>query len=406
MQRSALILYNAKEDELKVPILKSLGEGLLTKDNKAKAALSIFLAANDVDGAKRAARAAGDWRQLFTLQQDEEGDEEAIKLRISQLAHEVADDIVSRYTSGTKRNSLADAGRILLDYGNDIVASIEKYCEAEMWTEARRIALQHNRVDLVKRVIESAVNYAHAAIGDFVERNLTFDTTTKRYVEVLKIRKQAHKEMEESGLDSAQQRAEDESGSMFSLASNASLRSTASTGSVSSTVSSVISISNQSTFSMTSESDRLRHKSKYNQVGRDNKKKKKKKKTRAERGRRIVPGSEADLNRLAETLKITVVGNEYAGIIGEACMFLSQVGHLDLGKEMYAAYMKTKTDIEDLQQNRIIEAEKEAAEAEKESRRAGTPIGSSSMKLPCEAVVNELRCSDLQSVVHDLFTAF
>ena len=116
--------------------------------------------------------------------------------------------------------------------------------------------------------MDGAVSYAEHCIRDFSERTETFATSHVRYGVVLRIRCAAKQQEEEEGAVSRQN---DDNGSLYSVAtdlSNTILRSTMSGYSVGSvtSVSSVISAGGISTFSMTSEDDVNKHKSKYNKI--------------------------------------------------------------------------------------------------------------------------------------------
>jgi len=154
---------------------------------------------------------------------------------------------------------------------------------------------------------------------------------------------------------------------------------------------------------MTTEDDRNRHKSKYNQIGREDKKKKKKKKTKRERNKRAIPGSEEELANLVSTLKFMIVDPEYVQILGETCIFLSQVGELEVAKDLYNSYIKFQSSIASCQSERIETTLKEATVAAKEARKGGNHTAP--IVLPCEKEIDALRCVDIQENVVDLFTA-
>jgi len=403
LHRLGLKLYH-QNSEKRSQIMQSLGKHLLNQ-GKSQSALSVFLSVEppDLERAKQAARHCGDWKYFFTLSLESSSETDSILNY--QLAHEIADEIAEGKNGASRREALLDASRILLDYGSDIAGSIDFLTSAEMWSEGFRIATQHSRDDLVKRVTDAAVSYASSRLTDFEERQSTFKNTSLRYVEVLKIRQQA---LKESGLEEGEMIEEgDDNGSLFSVASTSSLRSTASTGSVGSvasvaSVSSVISLGNQSTFTMTSELDRDKHKSKFNSIGKKKKKKKKKKSRRNPGSRKIRPGSEGELQNLVGSLEYACVKTEYASIIGDAILFLSQVGHIDLSQQLFSSYETLRKSIESCQTDRIEESALERLQMERTSRREG--IDETPLTLKCEAKVDALLCEQLSMVLHELFS--
>jgi len=404
LHRLGLQLYH-QNSEKRSQIMKSLGKHLL-KQGKSQVALSVFLSVKppDLDGAKQAARHCGDWKYFFTLSSLKSSSETDSILNY-QLVHEIADEIAEGKSGVSRREALLDASRILLDYGSDVAGSIEFLTLAEMWSEGFRTATQYSRDDLAKKVTDAAVSYASSRLSEFEERNLAFENKSLRYVDVLKIRKQV---LKDSGLDEGDMIQGDDNGSLFSVASTSSLFSTASTGSVESvgsvgsiaSISSVISLGSQSTFTMTSELDRDKHKSKFNNIG---KKKKKKKKSRRNPGsRKIRPGSEEELQSLVESLELACVKTDYAYIVGDTILFLSQVGHIDLSQQLFNSYEALRKSIESLQTKRIEESIMECLEIERKARREG--IEETPITLKCEARVDALQCEQLSTVLNDLFS--
>jgi hypothetical protein len=271
---------------------------------------------------------------------------------------------------------------------------------AEMWSEGRRIASLHSRQDLVKKCVDACTSYAFGCLGDFEERTTSFTTANKRYMEVLTIRKAT---IRESGLlpGGEQDANADDAGSLFSVASNASLRSNmsgSSIGSVRSSVSSVISVGTQSTFAITSEHDMNRHRSKFNNIGRDKKKKKKK----TGKKNKIQPGSEEELKSLVSTLKSSCVDPTYCGIIADAISFLGQVGKLDLAREVFDGYCTMKMSLATEQKERIQQSAKDKEHQERKMRREG--FDDPFLVLDVEREVDSFDCTELPSTLHELFS--
>jgi len=194
----------------------------------------------------------------------------------------------------------------------------------------------------------------------------------------------------------------DETGSLFSVASHASNgsvssnMSSSSIGSISS-VSSMISLGGVSSFSLVGDLDAAKHKSKFNKIGRQ----KKKRKSKKERNK-MKKGSEEELKSLVNTLKNNIVDEEYLPIVVETIQFLAQVGKISYAKEIYDAYESLKKAIEQSQSKRISKDIEEKAsnihKAYEERQNFDNII------LDCEDEVNSLCCSDIAKVVHDFFS--
>ena len=382
-------------------ILVSLGNQLLEK-GQAETSLAVFLAAEPpyLDGARHAARSCRDWRCFFSLPPGSEDNDESIDLRNRRLAYDIAEEIASGKEDKTSgRTALADAARILLEYSQDIVGSVDMLINAEMWSEGRRIASLHSRQDLVNKCVDACTSYAYGCLEDFHERTTSFKEANNRYVEVLKIRKFA---LREGGLASGEQHDAnaDDSGSLFSVASGASFQSNmsgSSVGSVRSSVSSVISVKTQNTFTITSEHDINRHKSKFNKIGKG--KTKTKKKTGKKKMRL---GSEEELRSLVSTLKSSCVDPIYCGIIADTISFLGQVGKLDLAREVFEGYNAMNLSIASVQKERIDLAKKQKEDHERKARREG--IDEPFLVLDCEHEVDSLACTELPGALHELFS--
>ena len=320
LYRLGLELFQA-DSEKRHLIFVSLGEHLM-KEKQYLTALSVFLAAEPsfLDGAKRAARAAGDWRCFFSLfKEDLDTLPENMEIKAEQrrqLARDVAGEIVSEVgpePSQKRMEAYSGAAHILLDYGNDLLGAIDMLLKGYNWSEANRIALHYSRQDLVKKCADAAVAYAYTAMDDFQDKINTFTSTNERYAEVLKLRK---RNVFIEGPDPAEEA--DETGSLFSAASNysnMSLQSATSNTSISSGVSSVISVKTSTTFTMTGDDGINRHRSKFNK-GKKEKKRKKKRKARRK------PGSVEELNGLVQTLRLCCADSHYSQTISQTIRFL------------------------------------------------------------------------------------
>jgi elongator complex protein 1 len=381
-------------------VMISLGNSLLNT-NKPEAALSIFLSARPryLDGAKRAARACGDWRTFFSVISEDLDMKEEEK---QNLAAQIADEISSGKGGLERHEKYVSAARILVDYCEDTYGAVDMLIEGEMWFEARRLASMIDDCELQSQINDAAKSYAQTCISDFYSKKDSFLEADKRYREVVLIRKQARRDGEQVVDDQ-----HDETGSLFSMASNASNlsvssnMSSSSVGSVSS-VSSVISASSVTSFSLVGVEAENRHKSKYNKLGRGGKKKKKKKKATRRERMGLKPGSEEELASLVNKLNDNVISVNSALLIAETIRFLSQVEMTLHGKDLYDEYENLKTCIKQVQEDRVASATLKEVEEEREYRQEGKYY--ERVILDCEKDVDRLTCADLPREIHDLFS--
>jgi len=397
-------------------IMVALGEQLLS-EQKGDVALTVFLAANpsDINGAKRAARMCGDWKSYFAYAAEDDRDEGSghgtKESRIRAVAESIAEEVCfkgeMKGDMQKKRESIAGAARIYLDYCGDVASAVDMLIKAEMWSEGRRVSRLHSREDLVKMCVDAAVSYGQKCLGDFEDRISEFTKANERYGEVLEIRKDAKREEGDTGAFDFHQ---DDGGSVFSMASNASntsLQSNMSAGSVGSvtSVSSVISAGAVSTFSITSDVDVNKHKSKFNKLGGKKKKKRPKKKGPAAK-RRIQPGSEEELKSLVMTLKSNCIDEAYYDIIAETIEFLAQVGRVSLASQLFDSYNQMRVAINDSQQNRLSKAKAKEEDAKKKALKEGHDHDNTFVKIDCEDEVDALCCKMMPDALEQVFSFF
>jgi len=381
-------------------IMVSLGDRLLS-DRKPEEALTVFLAANPrhLDGGKRASRACGDWRTYFACCAE---DEEIIGFDQSTA---VAESISSKVANMCEqRKNYASAATILLEYAEDVSYAMDMFISAHLWGEGRRVAHLHKRSDLVKKVVDGSVSYARICIEDLAERASTFEKSLGRYAEVIVIRREAIREAEEAGINDLHH---DDTASMFSMqstASNTSLRSNASgrsigsVGSVGSvaSVSTVISVGAASTFSFTGEVDNMKHKSKFNKIGRD---KKKKKKQRKKGSARMKPGSEEELKELVTTLGHTCPDDHYVDVISETITFLLQTDKQSMATLLFESYKELESAVALSQTTRLGRDQEEREKKERKEEHLNEFI-----EHPCEKDINAISCRPLSSAVEITFS--
>lgn len=376
-------------------IVLLFGESLL-QQGKANLSLAVFLSAKPpcYDGAQRAARACGDYKTFFSCF---EADEMKTKDEFFEVAYDVAHEIAEgRGGLLSKRDGYAAGARILVDYLENVDEAVDLLIKGQMWFEGRRVARKSGDCDVEKHIIDSALSYAKQTILDFEEKAENFIEANKRYAEVIIIRRKA--KAEETPVDEDQT---DETGSLFSLASNASnssVRSNMSSSSVGSvtSVSSVITAGAASTFSLINNEESIRHKSKFNNIGR---KKKAKKKTRRERlGTK--PGSEEELMSLITKLKSNIIDRDLSLIISETIRFLYQVGHISKANDLYHGYESFRKLVNTNQTERIGKDTQSQKEEEKKARLEGQFYEKTIHD--CEEEVDKLLCVELPELIHTL----
>jgi elongator complex protein 1 len=387
MYKLGLELFGDKEQRRS--IMLKLGDHLLqTKEHKM--ALCVFTSMEPVDIAKcaRAAREAKDWLAYFSLLSKNDTSTD-----IPFLAREFAEDLVAAAEGDVRqRDVLINASRVLLDYAEDVSACIDLLIKASAWSEGQRVARLHSRDDLSEKILDAAVNYSLSAVDDFADRGDSYTETSKRYAEVLLIRRAAIEAGEGDTNDHA------DIGSLFSAASNTSnlsMRSSTSAGSAAS-ISSFISVKSSSTFSLVGGNDSLRHKSRFNKIGADHKVKTKKKKTK---GRKLRPGSEEELQNLVQTLQRNCVDEKYALLIGDTITFLVHNGKLDVARSLYDAYSALCQCFVHCREERA-EILRKADENSSFMAREGYHAKASHS---VESMVNSIECAPLPSMLQDFF---
>ena len=400
-----LEIFRMSKDRTK-SILIALGNNLLEEKQPATA-LSAFLSTDPLyfDGAIRAARSAQDWRCYFSLLDTHNRigltDHEEYKVeRRRQAAREIANEMkTSAFSPGMKKKAFVEASQILVDYGDDLIGAVDCLVTIEHWSEAYRISNLHSRQDLTNKCIDCAIGFAHTSLDTFLERLEEFQNANIKYAEVVKLRKQnVHLQGPDLELD------KEESGSLFSVASNASitsLRSNMSSSSAGSNMSSIISIKSANTFSMTGEQKDDRHRSKFNK----GKKKKNRNRNKKGKSKKRRPGSEEELQELMGMLKSACPDSDYAATITGTIQFLLLVQKLPLAEELFSAYCSMCDGIEKSKADRIKNMKKEKVEAEMLTRSHGDQheLHHILIDLPAEKIADTLSCAQLDTSLVDIF---
>ena len=385
-------------------VMISLGERLMT-ERKFKEALTIFLSSTPkyLDGAKRASLACDDWRTYFACCSE---DGEAIG---SDNATSIAESISSKVGSmHEQRENYSCAAIILLDYAEDVSYAIDMLISAHLWKEGRRVAYLHKRVDLVKKVVDACVSYTRTCVQDLIERTSTFEKDNNRYEEVIVIRREA---IRISGMQEGED-IHDDSASIFSMqstSSNTSVRSSSSRSSMGSvgsvgsaaSVSTVISVGAKSAFSFMGDVDNMKHKSKFNKIGRDKKKKKKSQKKIGSAAGRTKQGSEEELRELVASLEHSCPDGQYVDIISETITFLLQSGKQSMAKLLFETYKELELAVMQAQTARLEKNTKLEEDHEQRMRKEGHM---DFIRHSCECQVNNIFCKPLPESVQGIFS--
>ncbi|KAL3822896.1 hypothetical protein ACHAXA_010679 [Cyclostephanos tholiformis] len=391
------------EETMYRSIMVSLGERLLL-DKKPKDALTIFLTANPsyLDGGKRASLACNNWRTFFACCAE---NEESVGIDQAKAIVEALSSTVGNLRD--RRENCASAATILLEYAKDVSCAIDMFISAHLWSEGRRVAYLHKRLDLVKKVVDGSYTYARTCIEDFAERASTFVKANARYYEVIVIRREAIRVSEEVNDIHL-----DDSESVFSMQSTASitsLRSIASGTSIGSvgsvgtaaSVSTVISVGAVSSFSFTGEVDAMKHKSKFNRLGRDSKKKKRPKK-KGPAARRIKPGSEEELNELVATLNHACPDADYIDIICETITFLLESKKHAMAKLLFESYKELESAISRSQNARLMQDMKMRTDLGQREHEGG--YKNKFTQHPCEKDIDAIVCKPLHDSIQNVLS--
>jgi len=188
----------------------------------------------------------------------------------------------------------------------------------------------------------------------------------------------------------------------MSAASLQSNFSRSSVGSVTS-LSSVISAGNVSTFSLSSHTDVNKHKSKYNQIGKDRAGGKKRKERK--QNNKIKRDSEEELKSIISTMEQNCVFEDYLLCISETVSFLSRTGKFKVARELYEKYEDMRIRIEKSQENRISNCALESKERQANAINNGIHE-EEVIRVGCEKRVDELRCCKLPHDLQHLFDFF
>jgi len=320
-------------------VMLSLGR-LMLSEGKYESALSIFLSTDPIEytSVLKAARMGHDWQTYFTFHKimtTELCNER--HLEVKDLALSIAKEI-SEATLDNQRSAYAEAARILLDYGDDTYNAIGFLISGELWLEARRLCVFHGLENLCMKVKDEAHMTAENYIIELEGKGDEFEKAVEKFVIAKNIRRESKRNAINRHLESGVQ---DDTGSLFSVASqtsNMSVRSNTSNFSRSS-MSSVISAGHTSSFSIIESRSVVNPPKTGNKKGR-------KSKSKAEK-RKIAAGSDDDLINIMKMIKACITDDLYATVIVETLTFLLQERLSNLAADLFQAYMTLQLRVND-----------------------------------------------------------
>ncbi|TFK44978.1 IKI3 family-domain-containing protein [Crucibulum laeve] len=135
-------------------ILEHYGDWLFERREFSQAA-AVFVQAQKSSKAMVAYEKALEWQELFDLAVRSEVDPEDITI----TAYRIAEDLSSK-----KR--YADAGRVLLDYAQNIRESIIAYVQGNFFSEARRIGKADEKSELIENIVFPAALESRSQISE------------------------------------------------------------------------------------------------------------------------------------------------------------------------------------------------------------------------------------------------
>jgi elongator complex protein 1 len=360
-------------------VMHSLGTLMMHEEN-FESALEIFLLMNPVDykSVLQAARKCGDWQTYFAYYKSVKEEINTVDNSFNERAASIAREMISKVTFGNKRSSHSHAARIVLDYCNDAFTAVEILISGQLWLEARRVCVHYGLDELYSKMKDDVYAAAENFIADLEEKKEAFTKTIERYTIVLNTCRESKK----SSLNiEFPPEGNDDTGSLFSMASKTSDVSIFSTSSRSS-MSSVISAGQISSFSIVGG----RSTATQPMLG-----KKKTKKQRSKKGKnKMNPFDE--LKTLATELKACVTDDEYTVTIVETLKFLSQESLVSVAVQLFQAYIALETSVTE-----SIKAKMEEEEIIEESNELDVTT------LEYVTEVKSLKCAKLPSYLVDIF---
>ncbi|KAL5569131.1 hypothetical protein UlMin_025706 [Ulmus minor] len=187
-------------------VLEAWGDHL-TDEKCFEDAASTYLCCCSLEKALKSYRACGNWSGVLTVA----GLIKIGKEDITQLANELCEEFQALGKPG-------EAAKIALEYCGDVNNGITLLISAREWEEALRIALMHNRQDLVSEVKNASLECASSLIGEYEEGLEKVGKYLARYLAVRQRRLllAAKIQAEEKSINDLDDDAVSESSSNFS----------------------------------------------------------------------------------------------------------------------------------------------------------------------------------------------
>ncbi|KAF4351235.1 hypothetical protein G4B88_019337 [Cannabis sativa] len=141
----------------KKQILEAWGDHLSDEKHNEDAA-ATYLCCSSLEKALKSYRACGNWSGVLTIA----GLLKLGREEILQLAHELCEELQALGKPG-------EAAQIALEYCGDVSSGINLLISAREWEEALRVAVMHNRQELISEVKSASLDCASVLIGEYEE---------------------------------------------------------------------------------------------------------------------------------------------------------------------------------------------------------------------------------------------
>ncbi|PON49463.1 IKI [Parasponia andersonii] len=141
----------------KSQILEAWGDHLSDEKHYEDAA-TTYLCCTSLEKALKSYRCCGNWSGVLTVA----GLLKLGREEIIQLAHELCEELQALGKPG-------EAAKISLEYCGDVNNGLSLLISAREWEEALRVALMHNRQDLISEVKTASLDCASALFGEYEE---------------------------------------------------------------------------------------------------------------------------------------------------------------------------------------------------------------------------------------------
>lgn len=187
-------------------VLEAWGDHL-SEEKSFEDAATTYLCCSTLEKALKSYRACGNWRGVLTVV----GLLQLGKEEIIQLAHELCEELQALGKPG-------EAAKIALEYIGDVNSGMSLLISARDWEEALRVALMHNRQDLIAEVKNASLECANLLIGEYLE---DLEKVGKYLVRYLAVRQRrlllaAKLQSEEQSINDLDDDASSEASSNFS----------------------------------------------------------------------------------------------------------------------------------------------------------------------------------------------